>query len=694
VKKLAGFVGITLVTIATAFVVAGCTAQPSADDSSRGAGNASSPATTAPPSKQAEKEPQKSAATAADTDASIDAETAGKPSIEGTKAQTPANAKPSSGDSGSPSTGPSLASSRPERSAKPNILQTSAADPDTKANSPETLRPVSKTAPAAGNAGTTGAAIAAESPKSGASKSEASKKTAGGEVVAAEGVDPVSGKSGAPGKTPAAATTKPIDRDALRAKIGKKHGGLPFDPVKEHGEYFKGWPVPKLALVITGREDGYMEPCGCAGLDYMKGGLSRRMSFLNEMRRAWKWPVLAVDVGGLNKGFGKQAELKFQNTVDAMRKMGYDAIAMGKGELRLPTAELVAHMSSIEKKDAGVFLSANVALFGFAEELTPTRKVCRVGDMRVGIAAVLGDGFRRQINNPELEMVDAETGIRKELAALQQAKCDLLVLLAHASIEESIALAKKFPEFQVVATAGGPPEPPHDKPQAVGKTMLVEVGEKGMAAIVLGFYDDPQQPVRYQRVLFDSRYKSAPEVVQIMALYQERLKDLGLESLGVQARPLPRVELQGTFVGSASCDSCHEESYRVWKKTGHSKAFRTLEEAKPPRQYDPECISCHVVGWEPQEFFPYKGGFLSKEKTPKLIDVGCESCHGPGGGHVAAEAKNDPELQRKMQKAVVVTKAEAKQRLCNTCHDLENSPDFNFDLYWPVIEHIEKKEKE
>src|SRR5437016_3748732 len=47
-----------------------------------------------------------------------------------------------------------------------------------------------------------------------------------------------------------------------------------FDPIAVNGKFFEGWPKPKLALVISGRQDGYLEPCGCAGLENQKGGLS------------------------------------------------------------------------------------------------------------------------------------------------------------------------------------------------------------------------------------------------------------------------------------------------------------------------------------------------------------------------------------------------------------------------------------
>lgn len=473
-------------------------------------------------------------------------------------------------------------------------------------------------------------------------------------------------------------------------KIGKgKHSGVPFDPIKENGEFFAGWSKPKLALVITGRQDGYLEPCGCAGLDRMKGGLMRRHSFFEELRRKRGWPLVAVDVGGLVKGFGRQTELKFQTAVSAMQKMGYDAIGLGKNELRLPTGELVSVAAGVEGKPSP-FISANVGLFGFSSGLTGRKRVMEAGGMKIGITSVLGKKYQKEIINPDVEMTDPEAELQKLLPELKKDHCDLLVLLAHATADESVELARRFPEFEVVVTAGGPAEPPSLAPQKAGeRTLLIEVGEKGMAAVVLGFYDDPNRRVRYQRVLLDSRYPSSPDIKALFAAYQGQLKELGLAGLNVRAVPHARREELGAYVGSEKCESCHETSYRIWKKSGHAKAYDTLVKADPPRNFDPECISCHVIGWHPTEYFPYQGGFLSTEKTPQLINVGCESCHGPGGAHCEAEMKNDPALQEKLRKAAVITKAESEKHQCMTCHDLDNSPDFEFKLYWPNVEHYE-----
>ena len=56
------------------------------------------------------------------------------------------------------------------------------------------------------------------------------------------------------------------------------------------------WLPPQFALFVTGRQHGYIEPCGCTGLDQAKGGLSRRHSVLRDLRNRG-WDVVPIDVG-------------------------------------------------------------------------------------------------------------------------------------------------------------------------------------------------------------------------------------------------------------------------------------------------------------------------------------------------------------------------------------------------------------
>jgi hypothetical protein len=457
---------------------------------------------------------------------------------------------------------------------------------------------------------------------------------------------------------------------------------------------FAGWPRPKTALVLTGLLDGYIEPCGCSGKENMQGGLSRRDMLLQKLAAA-HWPVEALDVGNQVRRFGRQQEVKFAAIADALRTIGYQGIGLGPDDLRLSATEVFAAVSPVGNQPSP-FVSANADIV-FAPNAWPGYKVIESGGLKIGVTSVLGDEERKKVNNQDIQMQPAEKVIADVLPKLQAAKCDVLVLLAEATKDESLALAKKYPQFQIVVTAGGAEVPPKQVSQIEGtSSLLIELGAKGEYAIVLGLYGPGTDSIRYQRVPLDSRFGDSPRMKQALASYQDQLKQIGLDGLGLKPAATPDGR---KYVGSESCQECHTKAYAIWKKTPHAKALQTLMNLDPPRQYDPECLSCHVTGWEPQKFFPWAGGFVSIEKTPDLAGNGCENCHGPGSTHVAAETQqikaSEADLERYRSEMRLSLKTDADRRkvidICLKCHDIDNSIDFKggdaFDTYWPKVEH-------
>jgi len=216
-----------------------------------------------------------------------------------------------------------------------------------------------------------------------------------------------------------------------------------------------------------------------------------------------------------------------------------------------------------------------------------------------------------------------------------------------------------------------------------------------MFAVVIGLFDDAAQPIRSQRVPLDARWGEAEEMIRLLAGYQAQLETLGLTGLGLTPGRHPTGR---RFAGSATCAECHTSSFEVWTNSGHAEALTTLETQKPRRDGDPECLSCHVVGWAPQKFQPYEGGFMGVKATPQLAQQGCENCHGPAAAHAAAERGQVrvPAADRERLRAelhLALDTPQAKQRVVNNClecHDLDNSPQFDFDTYWPQVEHTEE----
>lgn len=458
------------------------------------------------------------------------------------------------------------------------------------------------------------------------------------------------------------------------------HG--PQDPLAD-------WPRPRVAIVVSGRQYGYLEPCGCTGLDYQKGGLARKNEFLRQLREERKWQLLPVDVGNQVRRFGRQPELKFQLTIDGFRKAGYRAIGLGPDDLRLPAGELVASIAE-ETPGGGGFVSANVTVID--RDLMPRFRVVEVDGQRIGITSVLATSRQARVLADDVIMQPASEVLPQVVEQMQAANCQTLILLVQGSLDETRKLAGSFPAFSFLLTAGGAGDPPKLAEQLPADgPRIIQVGPKGMFMGVIGLYDDATTPWRYARIDLDSRYPDSAQVLEQLRLYQQELERAGLEGLGLRPGPHPS---GATFVGSEACASCHAEQHEIWSATGHARATESLvqpvERAAIPRHFDPECISCHVTGWHPSKYYPYEGGYLSLTESPHLLGNGCENCHGPGSRHVAAEAGAGETELLAFRKAMKLDLAKA-ENTCLTCHDIDNSPDFHdkgaFLEYWEQIKH-------
>jgi hypothetical protein len=467
--------------------------------------------------------------------------------------------------------------------------------------------------------------------------------------------------------------------------------------VAEHAPLFEGWPQPRVALVLSGQQHGYVEPCGCTGLANQKGGLARRHTFFKSLE-AKGWDLLPLDAGNQVRRYGRQAELQFQLTAEALKLMKYQAAGLGGDDMRLSAGEL---LSSVVGDSP--FLAANVAVLD--RELTPRFRVVEKNGFRLGITAVLGESFRKQIVSTEIVHEPAAAALAAVTEKLNAEKCDFRVLLAFASEAEVKALLPANKTYDLVVLASGPGEPAFEPETLPGTdTLLIRTGAKGMFLAVLGvFEEEGKMRLRYQRVPLDDRFEDSPQVMALFASYQNQLQSFGLEGLGVRPQPHPARQ---RFVGSEKCGECHTKAFEIWSQTAHAHATDSIvnptERSDIPRHFDPECLSCHVTGWDPQGYYPFLGGYEDLAKSGTVTQNGCENCHGPGSEHVAAESgegkftKADvARLRLAMQLSLQPKKAGEKspaELKCIECHDIDNSPDFHkdggqFARYWAEVEH-------
>ncbi len=80
------------------------------------------------------------------------------------------------------------------------------------------------------------------------------------------------------------------------------------------------------------------------------------------------------------------------------------------------------------------------------------------------------------------------------------------------------------------------------------------------------------------------------------------------------------------YVGNVKCRLCHREFFVGRKKDPHIYSYEHL--IATGYQKNKRCLGCHTTG------FGVPTGFTSFGKTPKLVGVQCEGCHGPGSEHV------------------------------------------------------------
>jgi hypothetical protein len=473
------------------------------------------------------------------------------------------------------------------------------------------------------------------------------------------------------------------------------------DPIQTNGAIFVDWPKPNVALLFTGEQDGYLEPCGCAGLENQKGGLKRRFTMIKELRDKG-WPVVPVDAGDQERNTGIQAGMKLDFSYRALARMGYAAVGFGENDLKLDLLSIALNLDQATNP----LVSTNVAIVDYDSGFTKRYKIIDQGGMRIGITTVLGSRAIAHLRNlNDVAVKDPNQGIPEIMADLINAKCDQLVLVANAEPDEAKALAVKFKDFNWVMATHGAEVPPGEPVKIKGaNSYLIEVGQKAEYAVVVGLYKDGKPAFRYQRVPLDHRFSDAPEIYNMQVEYLHGLQNLGLSGLGLKPTPHPTGR---KFVGSKTCADCHTQAAAVYEKTPHAHATETLEKrTDPPRIYDPECLSCHVTGWEPQKYFPFESGYTDLKETPNLVGNGCENCHGPAARHAAAEngdVEATPAEMEELRAALrlkilpnegnkpgqVYDKGKVVQ-MCMQCHDLDNSPEFDFQKYWPKVKHVGK----
>jgi hypothetical protein len=399
-------------------------------------------------------------------------------------------------------------------------------------------------------------------------------------------------------------------------------------------------PADVLTVFLTGNELGTLKPCGCSGGQL--GGLDRRSAVLNTVPVSRR---MVVDTGSLVRSDSEQDQIKFDIIIEAFNLLGYDVVSLAEQDIEMA-------------RSRGLLVMSDTAFNIISSQ--------EVADVNVPVKFTKRFSLKNTTVTVTVAAFDAETPVERvrELFASQvgsRAANILLLNRCDARVITSIA------EMGIVDCLVCPPE--SDEPKVIGDPnrtpLVVSVGRYGKyvgSLQITAPTDENKVELGFEAIPLTEDLPQESSLVELYKAYQQFVRDGNLLD-----KP-PRFSLPNDleYAGSQSCSSCHSYEYEKWSTKAHAHAYATLE--KVGSQYDPECVICHVVGFE------YQSGFVSEQETGHLKNVGCENCHGPGSKH--SESWGEQKTTGPMSD-------------CSDCHTPETSGEYagNELLYLEKIVH-------
>ena len=423
------------------------------------------------------------------------------------------------------------------------------------------------------------------------------------------------------------------------------------------------WEASEISIQFTADIRGRLVPCGCF-LGQM-GGLTRIATLFRGMPGK---PVLRLDAGDAIEGAADFQRIEHLAILRAFASLDYAAANIGHREAQLSLGQL----RELRGKSPVPLLSANLLDASTRQPVFETHRILK-NPARVAIVGVVDPrGFSEPLGDG-LVIEKMETALGNLLPKLK-AEADFIVLLAFTDEATMHALAREFYEIDVIL--GGNVSQPAQKLERENRSVILYTANQSRAVGTLSLELTAPHQVKVNAgevVLVSDKIPEDAAIRQLAAEYRAEIRRTKLDlddpaKLG--ADMVPGVKSSADFAGSEACLGCHAAAAEVWKESHHSRAFATL--IRHDADADPNCLGCHTVG------FGSPGGYRREFGAEKLINVGCENCHGPGAPHVAARTRG-------------ATDAAKFRPLgagdCQKCHHGEFSRPFDYDQFWPLIQH-------
>jgi hypothetical protein len=395
---------------------------------------------------------------------------------------------------------------------------------------------------------------------------------------------------------------------------------------------------------LTADTQGFLVPCGCKTVP--AGGLARRAAAIREFRE-WCAPegMVPIEVahGFADRGPGRELLNRemgrfFERTGTWVCLGGYDLL-LGPEALRLAAPGVKPYLAGRPAYRG----SKDLWLGGWGWGSWA------YGGRRLRVV------FLSQTVPGGAPMEDPLKALAREVEARPS---DRVMVVGQLSPETVRSLLQVEPAVLLVAAQWGTSVT--TLPQQAGPNRWVLfLGDRGRRAATVrvawssGHWEVLPQ-IRYLGPDTPSDPVVAAEVAGV-------LREVETVNEGALERMSREPVVGRAFVGASRCAPCHAEAHRRWSGSPHARA--TTDLAIDHQEKNPECLSCHATALGKPGGYP--------QPAPDLSGVQCEACHGPAEGHPPKKLPSPP----------------PSAQTCGTCHTLRDSPLFDAEGYWKLVEH-------
>ena len=319
--------------------------------------------------------------------------------------------------------------------------------------------------------------------------------------------------------------------------------------------------IANISVLYTGDTHGHLRSFYFES-NKPVGGVAKRAIFFQEKRRHKKMIWLTLDSGDAISGSPLSDVFQGFLDIEAMNRLGYDAMALGVHEFDYGLPVLKQRITEAKFP----ILCANVTYTDTGKPLAKPYTFIERGGMKIAVLGLITGEVAKRVA-PEnfaglsvADPVDTARGLVPEL----KRQADLVVAVTHLGVNEDIRLASQVPQIDLIV--GGMSHSELQVPIKVVDTMIVHDAYYGRTVGVLKL-SYSRQPSGYKRHFYDcmllpldGKWAENSQYVTWLNEYQPQMAELMGTLIGSSAVSMSSLKIRSseTELGNYVCDVLRE----------------------------------------------------------------------------------------------------------------------------------------